>query len=149
MEKRQSNLGARLIKWLGTAFAVYLASELVGGIEVASFWTAVWVGLLLGLLNTVLKPILTIISFPLIILSLGLFTVVINAVLLMFCGDLIESFTVEGFWPAVWGSVVISIVSMLLEPRTPKNNDDQGGDGGQGGGPGVHGGVSIRIGKLD
>ncbi len=126
MDNRQSTLTARLIKWLGTAFAVFLASELIGGIEVESFWTAIWVGLVLGLLNVFLKPILTLISFPLIILSLGLFTVVINAVLLMFCGDLVNGFTVEGFWPAVWGSVVISIVSMLLEPRSPKNGD--GGD---------------------
>lgn len=147
MEREQSNLGARLIKWLGTAFAVYLAAELVSGIEVVSFWTAIWVGLVLGLLNTLLKPILTVISFPLIVLSLGLFTVVINAVLLMFCGDLIENFTVDGFWPAVWGSVVISIVSMLLEPRTPKDQNGQNGNGGENGGN--RSGVSIRIGKID
>ena len=114
-----------MIKWLGTSFAVYLAAELVGGIEVDSFWTAIWVGLLLGLLNTVVKPFLTLISFPLILVSFGLFLVVINAVLLIFCGDVVEAFTVDGFWPAVWGSIIISFVSMLLEPKSNKN---EGGD---------------------
>lgn len=140
MEKKQSTLGARIIKWLGTAFAVYLAAELVNGIEVESFWTAIWVGLLLGLLNTILKPLLTVISIPLILLTFGLFLVVINAVLLMFCGDLISDFTVDGFWPAVWGSVIISLVSMLLEPKSPKKNDDQNGDDTNG-----RSGLSIKI----
>lgn len=141
MEKKQSTLGARIIKLLGTAFAVYLAAELVNGIEVESFWTAIWVGLLLGLLNTIIKPLLTVISIPLILLTFGLFLVVINAVLLMFCGDLISEFTVDGFWPAVWGSVIISLVSMLLEPKSPKKNDDQNGDDTNNG----RSGLSIKI----
>lgn len=122
----QNNLSRRLIKWLATAFAVYLASELVNGIDVDSFWTAMVVGLVLGLLNLFVKPILQIISIPFILLSFGLFLVVINAVLLMFASELIESFTVTGFWPAVWGSLIISFVSMLFEPR---KNDPTGPDG--------------------
>ena len=119
-----------MIKWLGTSFAVYLAAELVTGIEVESFWTAIWVGLLLGLLNTVVKPFLTLISFPLILISFGLFLVVINAVLLIFCGDIVDAFTVDGFWPAVWGSIIISFVSMILEPKSNKNDggDQEGND---------------------
>lgn len=124
--ERKSTLPARLIKLLGTAFAVYLAAELVDGIAVASFWTAIWVGLLLGLLNLVVKPFLTLISIPLIMVSFGLFLVVINAVLLLFCSDLIEAFTVDGFWPAAWGSIVISLVSMILEPKSPKGGNKNG-----------------------
>ena len=141
--ERKSNLGARLIKWLGTSFAVYLAAELVTGIEVSSFWTAVWVGLLLGLLNTVVKPLLTVISIPLILVTFGLFLVVINAVLLMFCDELVEGFVIDGFWPAVWGAVIISFVSMILEPKSPKNNDDQNGDGNNSGNR--RGGFQIKI----
>ena len=122
------------IKILGTAFAVYLASRLVTGISVDDFWTAIWVAVVLALLNAIIKPILQVISIPLIILSLGLFLVVINAVLLIFAGDLITNFNVDGFWPAVWGSLIISIVSYLLDPPKQKNN--RGGNGGQGGGPG-------------
>jgi len=129
--ERQSTLPARLIKLLATAFAVYLAAEMVDGISVVSFWTAIWVGLVLGLLNVVVKPFLTLISIPLIMLSFGLFLVVINAVLLIFCSDLIEAFTVDGFWPAVWGSLIISLVSMLLEPKSP-NKDKKNGNAGQG-----------------
>ena len=122
----QSTLGKRLVKWLATAFAVYLAAEIVSGIEVASFWTAMVVGLVLGLLNLFIKPILALISIPFILISFGLFLVVINAVLLMFASEVVGGFTVTGFWPAVWGSIVISIVSMFFEPR--KKNDN-GGDG--------------------
>ncbi|MCL4110646.1 UNVERIFIED_CONTAM: hypothetical protein GTU68_057267 [Idotea baltica] len=124
----KSTLPARLIKLLGTAFAVYVAAELVGGIAIASFWTAIWVGLVLGLLNLIVKPFLTLISIPLIMLSFGLFLVVINAVLLLFCSDLIEAFTVDGFWPAVWGSLVISLVSMILEPKSPDKGNKNGND---------------------
>ena len=84
------------------------------------------VGLVLGLLNLFIKPILTFISIPFIFISFGLFLVVINAVLLMFASEVVGDFTVTGFWPAVWGSIVISIVSMFFEPR--KKNDN-GGDG--------------------
>lgn len=118
-----------VIKILGTAFAVYLASRLVTGITVDDFWTAILVAIVLGLLNAVIKPILQIISIPLIILTLGLFLVVINAVLLIFAGDLIADFHVNGFWPAVWGSVIISIVSYLLDPPSQKKNNDNGGNG--------------------
>ena len=119
----QSTLGKRIFKLLATALAVYLAAEFVSGIEVVNFWTALLVGLVLGLLNLFIKPILTLISIPFIIITFGLFTVVINAVLLMFASEVIGDFTVTGFWPAVWGSLIISFVSMLLEPKqAPREN---------------------------
>ncbi len=115
-----STLGQRLVKLLATAFAVWLAAEIVPGIQVASFWTALWVGFILALLNVVIKPILTVISIPLIFVTFGLFLLVINAVLLLFADELVANFVVNDFWDAVWGSIIISFVSMLLEPRKPK-----------------------------
>lgn len=121
----QSTLGRRIVKLFATAIAVYAAAKLVGGITVDGFWTALVVGLVLGLLNLFIKPILTFISFPFILISFGLFTVVINAVLLIFASDVVSGFDITGFWPAVWGSIIISFVSMLLEP----NKKNQGGNG--------------------
>lgn len=116
-----------IIKILGTAAAVYLASRLVGGITVDDFWTAILVGFVLAILNAIIKPILQLISFPLIVLTLGLFLVVINAVLLLLASDIVPDFAVDGFWSAVWGSLIISLVSYILDP--PRNNDnDQDGN---------------------
>jgi len=123
--ERKNNLGQRIVKLLATTFAVWVASELVDGIQVDSFWTALFVGVVLGLLNVVIKPILTIISIPLIFVTFGLFLLVINAVLLTFASEIVDSFVVEEFWwDAVWGSIIISLVSALLEPRQPKQPEE-------------------------
>ncbi|MEM0995881.1 MAG: phage holin family protein [Bacteroidota bacterium] len=129
-----------IFKVLGTALAVYLAATWVNGITVDDFWTAILVALVLALLNAIVKPILQLISIPLIILTLGFFLVVINAALLIFAGDLVPDFTVDGFWPAVWGSLIISIVSYFLDPPRQNNRGDgNSGNGGNGGG------ISVRF----
>jgi putative membrane protein len=128
-----------IIKILGTALAVYLASRWVNGILVDDFWTAILVAFVLGILNAIVKPILQLISIPLIILTLGLFLVVINAVLLILCSEIVPHFTVDGFWPAVWGSLIISIVSYFLDPPKQKNNG-QGGSGN---------GFTVRVDRND
>lgn len=118
-----------LLNWLVAAGAVCLAAWILPGIEVESFRTALLVALVLGLLNAIIKPILQFLSLPLIILTLGLFLLVINAVLLYFVGDIVPGFQVYGFWPALWGSLIISIVSSLfsgkskVRVKTNRNND--------------------------
>lgn len=107
------------IKLFGTAIAVWIADWWLEGIHVDSMWWAIVVSFVLGLLNTFIKPILQFLSIPFILVSFGLFLLVINAVLLMVVGDIVpdKHFYVEGFWPAFWGSIIISIVSGLLEPK--------------------------------
>lgn len=126
-----------IVKLFGTAIAVYLAAWIVPGINVDTIGWALVVSFVLGLLNTFIKPLLQLISIPFILITFGLFLVVINAVLLMLTGDIVpdQHFVVEGFWPAVWGSLIISFVSAMLEPKAPKKNDD-GND---------QSGVNIRI----
>jgi putative membrane protein len=109
-----------IVKLLGTAIAVWVAHWIMPNrIHVDSIWWALVVSFVLGLLNTFIKPLLQLISIPFILLTFGLFLLVINAVLLMVTGDIVPDnhFHVDGFWSAVWGSVIISIVSWLLEPR--------------------------------
>ncbi|MCX5834281.1 MAG: phage holin family protein [Deltaproteobacteria bacterium] len=103
-----------LIRWLVLTAAILAASYLLEGIAVTSFWSALAAAAILGVLNVILRPIILILTLPVNILTLGLFTFVINAALLMMVSGLIPGFDVRGFWPALWGSIIISIVSWLL-----------------------------------
>ena len=103
-----------LIKWLIAVIAILITGYIIPGIVVASFWTAVWLAVFLAIINVVLKPILIILTLPINILTLGLFTLVINAILVLLASWAIHGFQVSGFWIAMLFSVVLSIVSYLL-----------------------------------
>ena len=124
-----------VVRTLVTGIAVFLAVTTVPGLEANSFSSGLAAVLVLTILNLILRPILFVLTLPLIVLSLGLFLVVLNALLLEFTAYLVKGFTVSGFWPAVGGALVISIVTSLLnfltaerhpveihhpEPRQPK-----------------------------
>lgn len=102
------------IRWLILTAAITVASYLMEGIEVAGFFSALGAAAILGVLNAVFRPILIILTLPINVLSLGLFTFVINALLLMMVSGVIGGFQVHGFWSAVFGSLVISLVSWVL-----------------------------------
>jgi putative membrane protein len=104
---------AFLQRWLVTAAGVMLASAIVRGIDYGSFGSLLAASLLLGIFNAVLRPIMLILSLPLLLMTLGLFTFVVNAVLLLLVGSIVKSFYVAGFWAALWGGIVISIVSFI------------------------------------
>lgn len=112
-----------LVRWLVMALGVTLATKLVNGIRCDSTETLIVVVLLLSFCNAILKPLLVLFTLPFIIFTLGLGVVVINALLFLFVGRLVEGFHVAGFWPAVWGALVVSITNLLLSgfmrPPTP------------------------------
>ena len=103
-----------LITWLASALTVLIASYLLPGVHVASFWTALLVALLLGIFNTLLKPILILLTLPITILTLGLFTIVINALLILLVAQIVPGFTIDGFWWAVLFSLLISLINLLV-----------------------------------
>jgi len=103
-----------LLRILINAVALLAVAYFIPGITVTGFVGALIAAIVLGLVNAVLKPILIILSLPLEILTLGLFTFVINALLFWFVGQLGLGLTVHGFWPAFIGSIILSIVSMIL-----------------------------------
>jgi putative membrane protein len=103
-----------LIRWLFLTAAILVAAHLIEGIEVKGFWSAFFAAAILGVLNAIFRPILILLTLPINILTLGLFTFVINAVLIMMVSGVIGGFEVHGFWSALLGSLVISIVSWLL-----------------------------------
>ncbi len=111
-----------LVRWLIMALGVTLATKLVNGITCDSTQTLVVVVILLSFFNAILKPLLVLFTLPFIIFTLGLGVVVINALLFLFVGRLVDGFHVAGFWPAVWGALVVSITNLLLSgfTRSPK-----------------------------
>ena len=101
-------------RWAATTFAVFIATGLVPGITYDTAEALVCAGLLLGILNAVVRPVLMVLSLPLIVLSFGLVIPVINAILLEFVGGWISGFHVAGFNSALFGAIVISLVSWAL-----------------------------------
>lgn len=103
-----------LLLWLINAAAIYLTASLLSGIHIKGFGAAMAVALVLGLINALLKPILLFFSIPAIVLSLGLFLFVINALLLQLSAVLVDGFIIDGFWWAVIGSLFISAIAWFL-----------------------------------
>jgi len=104
-----------LQRWLVTTIGVLLADVWVDGIRHQSFGALLEASLLLGLLNAFVRPLLMVLSLPLLIFTLGLFTLVINAVLLSLVGGMLQpGFVVDGFGAAFWGGVIISAVSLVV-----------------------------------
>lgn len=101
------------------ALAIAAAIKLVDGITfTGEWWKIILIGLVFGVVNTLIKPLVTLFSLPLIVLTLGIFTLVVNALMLMLTaylsGPFGLGFQVAGFWPALWGSIIASVVSILL-----------------------------------
>ena len=107
---------ALLIRWLILAVAVWVTTALVSGIDVnGGAGTYLLVAIVLASVNAVLGTILRLLSFPLIVLTLGIFSLVINALMLMVTDSLMDSFDVDGFGPALLGAVIIATVTLVLD----------------------------------
>ena len=110
-------------RWVIDTLAVLLASHLVSGIHHLSPFSLFGASLLLGILNAVVKPFMVGLALPLVFLTLGFFYLVINALLLLLVSALLKPyFIVDGFWPALWGGVVISLTSLILNSLTGTGN---------------------------
>ncbi len=103
-----------LINLIVTTLAVVISSYLIPSVRVDSLTTALVVATVLGLLNAFVKPVLTILTLPITILTLGLFAFIINALLILLVSSLVPGFQVDGFWSALLFSLVLSIISSLL-----------------------------------
>jgi putative membrane protein len=114
----QSDLKNFLQRWIINTVGVMVAANVVRGIEYSGLPSLLVASLLLGVLNALLRPLLLLLSLPLVIFTLGLFVWVINALLLYFVGQLVKSFHVDDFGSALWGALVISLVSLILNTLT-------------------------------
>lgn len=104
-----------LARWIMGAIAVMAADWLLDGILVANFVTGMIVTAVLVLLNVLVKPLLILLTIPFTLLTMGLFLLVINAVIILLAGEIVPGFTVNGFWPALWFSLIFAVVQSLLE----------------------------------
>jgi putative membrane protein len=102
-----------VFRWAVTTFAVFVAAPICG-ISYSSFGCLLGASLLLGIVNAFIRPVLLILSAPLILLSLGFFILVVNGLMLLFVGQIIPCFRVPGFWNAFFGAMIVSFVSWLL-----------------------------------
>lgn len=125
-----------LVRWVVLALGVMLATKIVPGIACEDGPTLLAVVLLLSFFNAILKPLLVLFTLPFILFTLGLGVVLINALLFLFVGELVQGFVVNGFWSALGGSLVVSLTNVIVSvltrstarpkrpPRTRKPKDD-------------------------
>jgi putative membrane protein len=115
-DERSDMLGPMgfVLRVLINAAAIYLAASIVPGLEIRDVLTALGAGLVLGLINAFVRPVLVVLTLPVTILTLGLFLVVLNALCLWLTAQVVTGFEVHGFWPAVLGALLISVVSWIL-----------------------------------
>ncbi|MBU2101285.1 phage holin family protein [Patescibacteria group bacterium] len=103
-----------LLRWLALTLVILALSNLMSSVTVNGFVAALTAALVLGLINTLLKPIITLIAFPINLLTFGLFTLVINAGLVLLAAAIVPGFIVAGFWSAVLFGFLLSIISPLI-----------------------------------
>lgn len=113
-EARIGGMTAFLIRWLVTTLAVFVAAHIVPGVGYGGWGPLVGASLLLGILNAIVRPVLLLLSLPFIIVTMGIFILILNALLFWLVSALVPGFTIAGFWSAFFGAVVVSLVSWPL-----------------------------------
>ncbi len=102
------------LKWLANAAAILIAAYVLPGVAVAGIFPALVLAIVLGVLNVFIKPLLVLLTLPLTIISLGLFTFVINALLVLLASEIVKGFSVQSFWWALLFSFVLSLVTSFF-----------------------------------
>lgn len=115
-----------LVKIISTALAVFLIATLMPGVEVQNMPMALLVSLILVLINMYIKPILIFMTFPITVVTLGIFLLVINAFIILFTSYILkDGFKVDGFWVALLFSIVLSMLTSLIDRLTDRNPDER------------------------
>ena len=104
-----------LLKWLLSAGALLLVATIYSGVQVQSYSSALWAVVVISLLNTLVRPILVVLTLPVTILTVGLFLFVVNGLMLWAASGLIGGLHVTGFWAAVWGGLLYALFGMVIE----------------------------------
>ncbi len=111
-----------IARWLVNAVVLILIAYFVSGITVDGFYSALIAALILGLVNALIRPIIIILTLPINIVTLGLFTLVINALMFWLASSVVKGFNVFGFWPAFWGALLMSLASWLMSELLKQDN---------------------------
>lgn len=112
-----------IVRIIVNAIALWAAARLIDGIELSSsVWSVLFVAAIFGVVNAFVKPVLKVLSFPIVILTLGLFTLVVNAAMLALTAWTTDSLDIDGFWPAMLGAIVVAVVSWVLSIVVPDDD---------------------------
>ncbi|MDD3274934.1 MAG: phage holin family protein [Candidatus Omnitrophica bacterium] len=103
-----------LARWIISSISLFIVVNIVKGIEVSNAMTILAIALVLGIINAFLRPFIILITLPINILTLGVFTLFINGALFFLVSKIVKGFVITGFWPAFWGYILFSIISFLL-----------------------------------
>jgi len=103
-----------IIKLLINALALIITANIIKGVHLNSFTSAIWAALILGAVNMVIRPIMLLVTLPINLLTLGLFTLVVNALMLWITSQLVPGFVIDSFLSALIGSIVLSLISTIL-----------------------------------
>jgi putative membrane protein len=121
--KKEATMIRLLLVWLVNALALLALPYVFPWVSVDSFTTALIAALVLGLINTLVRPLLILLTLPATILTLGLFIFVINGLLFWWVGSFVDGFHVGGFWSGLFGAIVYSLISWLLSSLLPRARD--------------------------
>lgn len=113
-----------IIRWFINALLLMLIPYVVPGVEISNFMVALVAALLLAFVNAIIRPILLLLTLPINILTLGLFTLIINALMFWFVASFVKGFNISGFWPAFWAALVYMILSMTLNLLVDNNSSN-------------------------
>ena len=103
-----------IANWVVNALALYIVSRILSGVQLVDFWSALLAVVVIGFINALLKPVFILLTLPINILTLGLFTFVVNALLFLLASALTPGFKVDGFLTALLGSILFSVISMVF-----------------------------------
>lgn len=114
-----------LLKFVGNVFFVLLLAAVVPGIAVRDAYAAVWVVIIFGLLNLILRPLLVLLTLPITLITLGLFTLVLNGVLFWLTSTIVDGFSVDGFFIAFLGALFLSLLQTILDQFLERDAHDE------------------------
>lgn len=103
-----------ILRWLIMSLAVILSTYLIPGVKVSGLWSAMLVAFILGIVNVFVRPLLLLITLPVNILTLGLFSFVINGLMVMLVSSIVKGFSVDNFWVAILFSIILSVSNYIL-----------------------------------
>lgn len=133
-----------LIRWLITTLAILMIPHLVSGVKVAGFGSALAAAAILGILNALVRPVLILLTLPLTIVTLGVFILIINALLFELAAVFVSGLQIDSFWSAFLGSLIVTIVSWIMNSAVAGGAGERTIIVGRGGGRGA---VDMRRGK--
>lgn len=103
-----------ILHWLVSGLALIITSKLISGFRIDGFGTALWGAVIIGIANVIIWPILIVLTLPINIITFGLFTFVVNGAVLKICASLLPGFTIDGWWTAILGALVLSLINTAL-----------------------------------